>query len=122
MLILADSILNFQRNDIRGRFFELLCPLLRYRLYWLSDATLPEPGTGGVVSLEPQPFLLGGKAAPKSQWVTVEALWYRPSDLLEGLRRTWGRFEGKGAVGGKGPSPVASSAETIPPGRAPTIP
>ena len=36
MLILADSISNFQQNDIRGRFFELLCPLLRYRLYWLS--------------------------------------------------------------------------------------
>jgi hypothetical protein len=53
VLILADSILNFQQNDIRGQFFELLCPLLRYRLYWLSDATLPEPGTRGVVSLEP---------------------------------------------------------------------
>jgi len=34
-----------------------------------------EPGLGGVVSLEPQPFLHGGKAAPKSQWVTVKALW-----------------------------------------------
>ena len=36
MLILADSISNFQQNDIRGLFFELLCPLLRYRSYWLS--------------------------------------------------------------------------------------
>ena len=73
------------------------------------------PGLGGVVSLEPQPFLHGGKAAPKSQWVTVKALWYRPSDWLEGLRRIWGRFEGKGAIGRKGPFPVASSAETTPP-------
>ena len=74
-----------------------------------------EPGLGGVVSLEPQPFLHGGKAAPRSQWVTVKALWYRPSDGLEGLRRIWGRFEGKGAISGKGPFPVASSPETTPP-------
>jgi hypothetical protein len=68
-----------------------------------------------MVSLEPQPFLHGGKAAPKSQWVTVRALWYRPSDWLEGLRRIWGRFEGKGAIGRMSSFPVASSAETIPP-------
>ena len=55
-----------------------------------------EPGLGGVVSLEPQPFLHGCKAAPRNQWVTVKALWYGPSDGLEGLRRIWGRFEGKG--------------------------
>jgi hypothetical protein len=75
-----------------------------------------EPGPGGVVSLEPQPFLHGGKAAPKSKWVTVKALWYRPSDWLEGLRRIWRRFEDEGAIGGKGPFPVASSPETTPPG------
>jgi hypothetical protein len=74
-----------------------------------------EPGLGGVVSLEPQPFLHGWKAAPKSQWVTVEALWYGPSDWLEALRRIWGRFEGKGAMDRMSPFPVASSAETIPP-------
>jgi len=68
-----------------------------------------------VVSLEPQAFLHGCKAAPKSQWVTVKALWYGPSDWLEGLRRIWGRFESKGAVGGMSPFPVASSAETTPP-------
>jgi len=67
-----------------------------------------------VVSLEPQPFLHGSKAAPKSQWVTVKALWYKLSDWLKGLRRIWGRFEGKGAISGKGPFPVASSAETTP--------
>ena len=75
-----------------------------------------EPGPGGVVSLEPQPFLQGYKAAPRSQWVMVEALWYRPSGWLEGLRLLWGRFEGKGAIGRRGPFPVASSAETTPPG------
>ncbi len=68
-----------------------------------------------MVSLEPQPFLLCGKAAPESQWVTVKALWYGPSDRLEGVRRIWGMFEGKGAIEGKGPFPVASSAETTPP-------
>ena len=73
-----------------------------------------------MVSLEPQPFLHGGKAAPNSQWVTVRALGYRPSDRLEGLRRIWGRFEGKGAISGKGPFQVASSAETTPPGRGPS--
>jgi hypothetical protein len=67
---------------------------------------------GGVVSLEPQPFLHGGKAAPKSQWVTVKALWYRPSDWLEGLRLLWGRFEGKGAIGRRSPFPVADSPAT----------
>jgi hypothetical protein len=30
----------------------------------------------------------------------VAALWYRPSDWLEGLRLLWGGFEGKGAVRG----------------------
>jgi len=74
-----------------------------------------EPGLGGVVSLEPQPFLHGGKAAPKSQWVTGKALWYGPSDWLMGLRRIWGRFEGKGAIASRSPFPVASSAETTPP-------
>ena len=75
-----------------------------------------EPGPGGVVSLEPQPLLQGSKAAPKSQWVTVKALWYRLSDWLEGLRRIWGRFEGKGAVGRRSPFPVADSPEITPPG------
>jgi hypothetical protein len=74
-----------------------------------------EPGLGGVVSLEPQPFFHGCKAAPKSQWVTVKALWYRPSEWLEGLRRIQRRFEGKGAIGGMRPFPVASSPETTPP-------
>jgi len=74
-----------------------------------------EPGMGGVVSLEPQPFLQCHPSAPKSQWVMVVALWYRPSDWLEGLRLLRGRFEGKGAVGGTGPSPVADSPETTPP-------
>jgi len=68
-----------------------------------------------VVSLEPQPFLHGGKAAPKSQWARVKALWYGPSDWLMGLRRKWGRFEGKGAITGRSPFPVASSPETTPP-------
>ena len=76
-----------------------------------------EPGLGGVVSLEPQPFLQCHEAAPKSQWVMVEALWYRPSDWLEGLRLLRGRFEGKGALGGRSPFPVADSQETTPPGR-----
>jgi len=74
-----------------------------------------EPGLGDVLFLEPQPFLHGGKAAPKSQWVTVKALWYRPSDRLEGLRRIRRRFEGRGAIGGMRPFPVASSPETTPP-------
>jgi hypothetical protein len=74
-----------------------------------------EPGPGGVVSLEPQPFLQCHEAAPKSQWVMVEALWYRPSDWLEGLRLLRGRFEGKGAVGGKSRFPVADPPETTPP-------
>ena len=73
------------------------------------------PGREGVVSLEPQPFVQGYKAAPKSQWVMVEALWCGPSDWLEGLRLLWGRFEGKGAIGRRGPFPVADSPETTPP-------
>ena len=85
------------------------------------NQSLYEPGLGGVVSLEPQPFLHGSKAAPKSQWVTVKALWYRPSDGLEGLRLLWGRFEGKGAMSGRGSFPVASSPETTPPVRAQNI-
>ena len=43
------------------------------------------------------------------------ALWYRPSGWLVGLRLLWGRFEGKGAVDGKSPFPVADSPETTPP-------
>ena len=74
-----------------------------------------EPGLGGVVSLEPQPFLHGCKAAPKSQWVTVNALWYGSSDRLMGLRLLRGRFEGKGAMARRSPFPVACSAETTPP-------
>ena len=85
------------------------------KLLWMMRRCF-EPGPGSVVSLEPQPFLRGYKAAPKSHWVMVEALWYRPSDGLEGLRLLWGRFEGKGAISGKGPFPVASSPETTPPG------
>ena len=73
-----------------------------------------EPGLGGVVSLESQPFLQGGKAAPKTQWVKVKALWYKPSGWLEGQRRILGRLEGKGAVGRMSPFPVASSPETTP--------
>ena len=69
-----------------------------------------------MVSLEPQPFLQCHEAAPKSQWVMVEALWYRPSGWLAGLRLLWRRFEGKGAVDGMSPFPVASSPETTPPG------
>jgi hypothetical protein len=83
---------------------------------WGRNQTLFEPGLEGVVSLEPQPFLHGGKAAPKTQWVTVKAPWYRPSDWLEGLRRIRRSFEGKGAISGKVPFPVASSPETTPPG------
>ena len=74
-----------------------------------------EPGVRGVVSLEPQPFLQCHKAASKSQWVMVEALWYRPSDWLEGLRLLRGRFGGKGAVVRVSPFPVADSPETTPP-------
>jgi hypothetical protein len=74
-----------------------------------------EPGLGGVVSLEPQPFLQCLQPAPKSQWVMVEALWYRPSDWVMGLRLLRGRFGGKGAVGGMSPFPVAGSPETTPP-------
>jgi hypothetical protein len=45
----------------------------------------------------------------------VAALWYGLSDWLEGLRLLWGRFEGKGAIGGRSPFPVADSKETTPP-------
>ena len=75
-----------------------------------------EPGLGGVVSLEPQPFLQCHASAPKTQWVMVVARWYRSSGWLEGLRLLWGRFKGKGAVGGMTPFPVADSPETTPPG------
>ncbi len=74
-----------------------------------------EPGLGGVVSLEPQPFLQCHEAAPKSQWVMMEALGYKSSGWLVGLRLLWGRFEGKGAVGRRSPFPVADSPETTPP-------
>ena len=47
----------------------------------------------------------------------VAALWYRPSDWLEGLRLLWGKFEGKGAVARRSPFPVADSKETTPPVR-----
>ena len=83
------------------------------KLLWMMRRCF-EPEPGSVVSLEPKPFLRGYKAAPKSQWVMVEALWYRPSDGPEGLRLLWGRSEGKGAIGRRGPFPVASSPETIP--------
>ena len=68
----------------------------------------------GVVSLEPQPFLQCHQSALKTQWVMVVALWYRPSGWLVGLRLLRGRFEGKGAVGGMSPFPVAGSPETTP--------
>jgi hypothetical protein len=74
-----------------------------------------EPGPRGVVSSEPQPLLHGHKTAPKSQRIMVGALWYRPFDWLEGLRLLWGRSEGKGAIGRRGPFPVASSSDTTPP-------
>src|SRR5512136_627909 len=74
------------------------------------------PGPGGVVSLEPQPFLQRHGSAPKTQWVMVVAHWYGSSGWLEGLRLLWGRFTGKGAVGGMSPFPVADSPETTPPG------
>jgi hypothetical protein len=69
-----------------------------------------------MVSLEPQPFFQCHSSAPKTQWVMAAALWYRPSDGLEGLRLLRGRFEGKGAIGGRSPFPVADSPETTPPG------
>jgi hypothetical protein len=74
-----------------------------------------EPGPGGAVSLEPQPFLERHEAAPKTQWVMVAALWSRPSDWLDSLRLLWGRFEGKGVIGRRSPFPVADSPETTPP-------
>jgi len=70
---------------------------------------------GGVVSLEAQPFLQCREAAPKSQWVMAEALWYGLSGWLPGLRLLWRRFEGKGAVDGMSPFPVAASPQTTPP-------
>ena len=73
-----------------------------------------EPGLRGVGSLEPQPFLQCHEPAPKTQWGMVVALWYGPSGWLAGLRLLWGRFEGKGAVDGKSPFPVADSPETTP--------
>jgi hypothetical protein len=45
----------------------------------------------------------------------VAALWYGVSDWLEGPRLLWGRFEGKGAIGGRSPFPVADSKEATPP-------
>jgi hypothetical protein len=75
-----------------------------------------EPGPGGVVSLEPQPFLQCHPSAPKTQWVMVVARWYGVSGWLEPMRLLRGRFKGKGAVGGMGPFPVADSPETTPPG------
>jgi tetratricopeptide (TPR) repeat protein len=79
-----------------------------------------ETWRGGVVSSEPQPSLQCDETAPKTQWVMVAALWHRPSDWLEGLRLLRGRFEGKGAIGGRTPFPVADSAETTPPLRVST--
>ena len=58
-----------------------------------------EPGLGGVVSLEPQPFLQCHEAAPKPQWVMVQALWHGASGWLDRLRLLRGGFKGKGAVG-----------------------
>jgi hypothetical protein len=69
-----------------------------------------------VVSLEPQPLLQCHPSALKPKWVMVAALWYRPSGWLDCLRLLRGRFEGKGAVGGMSPFPVADSPETTPPG------
>jgi len=46
----------------------------------------------------------------------VVAHWYRLSDWLESLRLLRGRFEGKGAVDGMSPFPVAGSPETTLPG------
>jgi len=44
----------------------------------------------------------------------VVALWYRPSGWLDRLRLLRGRFEGKGAVGGMSPFPLADSGKTTP--------
>jgi len=73
-----------------------------------------EPMPGGVVSLEPQPFLQCHRPAPKPQWVMVVARGYGPSGWLERMRLLRGRFKGKGAVGGMNPFPVADSPETTP--------
>jgi hypothetical protein len=75
-----------------------------------------EPRPGGVVSLEPQPFLQCHPSAPKTQWVMLVAHGYRPSGWLERMRLLRGRFKGKGAVVGMSPFPVADSPETTPPG------
>jgi hypothetical protein len=93
---------------ILGRFRTLDQELLRKVRRSLS------PGPGGVVSVEPQPLLQCHEAAPKSQWVMVEALWYRRSGWLGGLRLLRGRLEGKGAVDGMSPFPVADSPATTP--------
>ena len=74
-----------------------------------------EPRPGGVVSLEPQPFLQCHPSAPKTQWVMVVAHRYRYSGWLEPMRLVRGSFKGKGAVGGVSPFPVADSPETTPP-------
>jgi hypothetical protein len=79
------------------------------------NQSLFEPRLGGVVSEEPQPLLQCHASAPKTQRVMVIALWYRVSGWLEGLRLVWGRFKGKGAVGGMSLFPVADSPETTPP-------
>jgi hypothetical protein len=71
---------------------------------------------GGVASLEQQPFLPCHPSAPKTQWVMVAALWYRPSDWLEPMRLLRGRFKGKGAVARKSPFPVATLKRPHPPG------
>ena len=75
-----------------------------------------EPGPGGVVSLDPQPFLRRHQSAPKTQRVMVVAHGYRPSGRLGPMRLLRGKFKGKGAVGGMSPFPVADSPETTPPG------
>ena len=90
--------------------FRLSIPMQAYG----RNQELSEPEARGVVSLEPQPFLQCHPSAPKTQWVTVAALWYRPSDWLGGLRLLRRRFEGKGAIGGRSPFPVADSLETTP--------
>jgi hypothetical protein len=75
-----------------------------------------EPGPGGVVSSEPQPFLQCHPSAPKSQRVMVAAHTYRGSGWLEGLRLPLKRLEVMGAVGEVSRLPVADSPETAPPG------
>ena len=74
-----------------------------------------EPGTGGVVSFEPQPFPHWRQSPPRTQWVMAVAHGYRFSDWPEGLRLLGRRFCSKGAVPGRSPFPVADSEETTPP-------